>query len=136
MNDGTLDITIDMKDAAENPATTATSTTPKDILDPSVGIDALGDINDANDSAFSFSGTCDVSGEDVSYSIDDQADAGTSAVAGVTNCDGTNWSVSNLDVSSLNDSTLDFTINFSDVVGNALRLQLIVILDAGVPTVG
>jgi phosphatidylethanolamine-binding protein (PEBP) family uncharacterized protein len=137
LNDGTLDITIDMKDAAENPATTATSTTPKDILDPSVGIDALGDINDANDSAFSFSGTCDVSGEDVSYSIDDQADAGTSAVAGVTNCDGTNWSVSNLDVSSLNDSTLDFTINFSDVVGNAATTATDSnTKDAGVPTVG
>ena len=113
----------DVSDLAGNSATQATDTTSKDTASPtiSVAINDGGDrrLNAADASSVSIAGTTTgvADGQTVFINISSSA-GGTPINASATTTSNT-YSLSNLDLSSLNDGTLTITADVSDLAGNS-----------------
>jgi phosphatidylethanolamine-binding protein (PEBP) family uncharacterized protein len=123
LSDGTLDITADMTDnmgpETRGPAPQESATTLKDVIPPTVAIGAASYVNAANKSSYSFDGTCDTANRLVNFSVDDTGNGATTAVTGSANCNGSVWSATNINLSSLSDGTLSISADLSDAAGNA-----------------
>ena len=121
LNDGTLKITADVADVAGNSATQASDTTTKGATMPTitVAINDGGDgfLNAAEESSVSISGTTFgvPDGQTVSIAITD----GISTIHAAANANSNTYSIANLDLSSLNDGTLNITADVTDLAGNS-----------------
>ncbi|MDA9189407.1 choice-of-anchor D domain-containing protein, partial [bacterium] len=108
-----LPVTADITDASGNPATQATSTVVKDVIDPNVAITTTTTINNLNRAAYTVSGTCDANGQEVTVSVGGEV-PGTQPT-----CSALAFSVT-FDVTGAVDSaTLAILADHVDVAGNA-----------------
>ena len=121
LDDGTLSITADVNDLAGNSATQASDITTKDSTPPtiSVAINDGGDglLNAAEVGAVSVAGTTSgvPNGQTVSIAISD----GTNTINTTATVDSNAYSVTDLDLSSLDDGTLSITADVDDLAGNS-----------------
>ena len=107
--DGPLNVTADYSDAAGNAAPQATGTVAKF----SARVGALAVVNGANKAAYSVSGKClPGEGGTVSVSIDDSNTGNIAAVTGSGTCASEAWSVSGLNVLTLDDGSLSVTVTY------------------------
>jgi hypothetical protein len=110
LDDGTLNITSDITDAAGNTATQATDTTDKDTLAPTITPNTIPTINEDTQSAVAVTGSCSAVWDSISISLTDGSNTATWA----TTC-GSGWTFTgSLDVSWLDDGTLDLTTVIDD----------------------
>ncbi|WP_415409652.1 FG-GAP-like repeat-containing protein [Synechococcus sp. A10-1-5-9] len=121
LNDGTLTIKADVSDLAGNAATQATDTTTKDTTSPTISV-AINDgsdgfLNAAEDGSVTISGTTSGAEDDQSVSI--SITDGTNTVDTSATVNSNSYSVTGLDLSSLNDGTLTIKADVSDLAGNA-----------------
>ncbi len=125
---GAISITANHSDAVGNPATQASRTVVKDTALPTVAITSTPVINNANKNAYTFSGTCSETGQNVSVAVG----ITTSSVM----CTLLTWSAT-LNVSGNADSlSLLITANHSDAVGNAaVQAATSSVKDTVIPTV-
>ena len=120
LDDGTLSIRADVNDQAGNAAIQATDSTKKDTSPPAltVAINDGGDgqLNADEDASVSITGTTSGAedGQNVSIAISD----GTNTVNTTANVATNAYSVSNLDLSTLDDGTLSIRANVNDQAGN------------------
>ncbi len=113
---GTITYTASATDAVGNTAT-VTQTATKDTEAPTVAITSLPDtINAANQNAVSISGTGEV-GDTISLLITDAATGQVTPDSVVVGQDGT-WSFTGIDVSSLAEGTIDFSVTATDAASN------------------
>ncbi len=115
LNDGTITFTVTATDAAGNTATDSL-TTSKDTVAPTVAITSVTDpANSANAANTTISGTGTV-GATISVVVGD----GTNSTAAQTTTVGSGgtWSISGINVTSLNDGTITYTATASDAAGN------------------
>jgi cyclophilin family peptidyl-prolyl cis-trans isomerase len=116
LTDGTITYTVTATDSFNNSNTAAKSTT-KDTVAPTVAITAVTNpINTGNVSSTSANGTGTV-GANIQVVASDGS-GHSSAPQTTTVGSGGTWSVSNVDVSSLNDGTVTYTVTASDTAGN------------------
>ena len=106
--DGSVTFTVSTSDTVGNNGTDSASVT-KDTSDPTVAIDALTDINNANKAAYNFTGTCSENGQTVSL---------TAPISASTTCASGSYAFSNLNLAGLTDGTITFTVSIADVAGN------------------
>ncbi len=110
--DGLKNISIDQTDPAGNsmsPALSASFTL--DTAVPTITIDTAPIINIANETSYTFSGSCSDDGQDVDYAI--------GSMSGTVVCSSSAWSVT-LATSSIGDSSaVAITADHSDLAGNA-----------------
>lgn len=106
LDNAALPITADLDDAAGNNATQATTTVNKDTANPTVAITFSPDITSANDTNYAVSGTCTDVGQIVDVNLDDTVNP---VINVQPNCSGGTWTTGSLDVSSLNDGTINVT---------------------------
>lgn len=121
--DGGLHISVTATDAAGNASTPTTADRTKDTVAPAAArIDShTNPVNAGNQTAVGVAGTAGAteSGAGLMLSIDDANDAGTAPVtASMTAANDGSYSFTNIDVSSLDDGQLTFTLSTTDVAGN------------------
>ena len=121
LNDGSIDITADVDDVAGNSATTATKSITKDVVNPTIAIDATleGDnvVNAAEDDTVVVSGTTDAeNGQTVTVTLSDGVNADVVTTATVS---GGTWTATAADISGLNDGSIDVTADVDDQAGNS-----------------
>lgn len=107
-SDGSVAVTADHGDAAGNAAAQATASLTKDVGLPVVTI-ADGEINLANKSSYSLTGTCSEAGRTVSIG---------GAVSGTAACNAGSWALT-MDYSGQSDGAVAVTADHSDAAGNA-----------------
>jgi large repetitive protein len=133
LNDGTLTIEVTATDASGNTANT-TQTVLKDSLAPMSAIASVTNpINAANQALVSTTGTGEA-GATITLVVKD----GSSNLAPrTTTVDGTgNWSIGGIDVSSLADGLVTFSITATDAVGNtAVAIEATATKDTAPPPV-
>ena len=119
LNDGTLTITADVSDLAGNAATQATDTTSKDTAAPtiSVAINDGGDgrLNASEDGSVAIAGTTSGAEDGQTVSINISSSAGGTPINTTATVNTNVYSLSNLDLSSLNDGTLTITADVDDL---------------------
>lgn len=127
-DNASVSVTANHTDAANNAATTASTTVIKDTTSPTVAISTPAVINNANKAAYTVSGTCNENGRTVTVSV--------GGVTGTPTCNTTTWTTT-LDVTAVPDSgAVAFTANLSDAAGNnATQATASAIKDTGAPTV-
>src|SRR4029077_2127776 len=115
LNDGTITYTATATDAAAN-TTTDSMTAFKDTV-IAVAVTAVTDaVNQGNESTTSASGTTDNDTNTVSVKVSDgSTNLGPFAATVASGA----WSVSGIDVSTLNDGTITYTATASDAAGNS-----------------
>ena len=122
LNDGTLTITSDVSDLAGNPATQASDSTTKDTSSPtiSVAINDGGDgrLNAAEDGSVAIAGTTSGAEDGQTVSINISSSGGGTPINTTATVNSNSYSVTGLDLSSLNDGTLTITSDVSDLAGN------------------
>jgi len=92
-------------------ATSSAINITKDTIAPSLAITSSPDIDGLNVGSYALSGNCDENGATVNI------DLGT--LSNSANCDGTNWSVTGWDVSSLSDNaSISLSVDYTDTVLN------------------
>jgi phosphatidylethanolamine-binding protein (PEBP) family uncharacterized protein len=112
LDEGTVTIGANSPDVAQTIEKT------KDTIAPaSVGITAPADVVPGNVASYSIGGACSESGLAVSWSIDDGNFASANN-SGDASCDGSNWSVSSLNLTPQEEGTLTYTASFCDAAGN------------------
>jgi phosphatidylethanolamine-binding protein (PEBP) family uncharacterized protein len=114
--EGTLDVTATHADALGNENDDA-ETTFKDATAPLMAITSAPTANAAGQASYAFGGSCNEAGT-VTWTIDD-ANVGTAPINGSTSCNGTAWTQTGVNVSSLDDGTLTITVDMEDTVGNS-----------------
>ena len=119
--DGTVTFTAVAADAAGNTAQTTTSAT-KDTIDPAVAVTSVTDpVTIANLHTTEASGSGEI-GASISLVVTDGTNS-TSEYTTTVGEDGT-WSIAGIDVSSLVDGTITFTVTASDAAGNTAQSSL------------
>lgn len=116
---GTYCLKLTVNDGAEDQATPATTTLTLDNVAPT-GYTVSTDqsyFNDSNKTNFSFTFASAESGATYNYSIDD-TNGGTLAVASSGTISTATDTISNIDVSTLDDDTLTLTVYLTDASGN------------------
>ena len=127
-----LSVTVDHLDVAQNPATQVTAFVVKDTSAPTVSIVVAGNINIANQGAYTdLQGNCSEDGETVTVSV-----GGVNPSPQPT-CSGGSWIVSSMNLSGLSDGTgISVTVDHSDSVGNsATQATTTVTKDTSAPIV-
>ncbi|MCC7085436.1 MAG: peptidylprolyl isomerase [Pirellulales bacterium] len=116
LQDGSITFTATATDAAGNTATGSTTAT-KDTVAPAVAITMVTPtvINSANQSSVGVSGTAEA---DASITLSASNGANSITPLTTTADSNGNWSVSNIDVSTLADGTIIFRATASDAAGN------------------
>ncbi|MGE5552124.1 MAG: fibronectin type III domain-containing protein [Bacteroidota bacterium] len=118
LNEGTLTLSATLTDAAGNTGAAVTDTVLKDTLMPfgySVTMDQAC-INNANKTALSFTFTGAEIGAGYSYAI--SSSGGGAEVTGVGTAGESSGTISDIDVSGLNDGSLTLSFTMTDVPGN------------------
>jgi DNA-binding protein Fis len=120
LDDDTLTLTVYITDAASNQSTSKTDTVTKDVAAPSGYSVSINQdpINDGNETALSFTFASAVVGTTYNYSIDDAGNGATTAISGSGTISTTTDTISNINVSSLDDGTLTLTVYLTDTAGN------------------
>ena len=96
---------------------TDSETTSKDTGIPTVVISSFSDINEANQSNYTLSGTCSENGQSVAVAIEGlNTSLNTQAP-----CNSGSWEVTTYDVSSLSGSSITLTADLSDVAGQSCK---------------
>ncbi|WP_415409207.1 FG-GAP-like repeat-containing protein [Synechococcus sp. A10-1-5-9] len=141
LNDGTLTVKADVSDVAGNPATQATTSTAKDTTAPTISVALIdgGDsiLNAAEQSTVTINGSTSgvENGQTVAISISSDGGGDIFSTSATVNNDGS-FSLSDLDLSSLNDGTLTVKADVSDVAGNpATQATTSTTKDATAPSV-
>ena len=129
LTDGTIAITVNHNDLVNNPATLVTANIIKDTVAPTVSLTSTpANINTNNVSSYGLSGACSENGREVILTI---GSLSTSAI-----CNGTSWTLTGFDVSSLTDNpSIAITVNHNDLANNpATQVTANVTKDATPPT--
>ncbi|WP_426997033.1 OmpL47-type beta-barrel domain-containing protein [Pseudarthrobacter sp. N5] len=117
LNQGTLSYTAKATDPAGNTGSPATATDTKDTIPPAAPtLTVPAYVNSANVAAVPVSGTAEA-GASVSLTIRDVGSAHTVPAATTASGTGT-WSFSTLNLTTLNDGTLTYTVTAADPAGN------------------
>lgn len=126
---GTRAFTAELTDSGANTGTSASNNVVKDTIAPLLAITSSPDITSANHTSYSLSGTCNENSGTVNVNVGVTSTTAT--------CDGTNWSVTGLDVSSNSESpSLSVTADLDDAAGNsATQASTTVVKDATAPLV-
>jgi len=135
LNDGTLNISVTLTDVAGNPGTAATATVFKDTAPPagySVAINQPA-INTLNQAAASFSFTGAEVGAAYSYTIGSTG-GGTNVTGSGTIATATD-TISGINLTTLNDGTLNLSVTLTDVAGNSGIASATVLKDI-IPPIG
>ena len=115
--DGTITITADVFDLADNPATQATKTLDKDIVGPSLAIDVIEDdniVNDEEQDAVVISGTSNAEdNQTVTLTITD----GSTTINATATMTGGVWTYTAY-MTTLADGNITITADVSDLAGN------------------
>ncbi len=123
LDDGTLTITADVDDRAGNSAAQASDNTTKDTTAPTitVAINDGGDgfLNAAEAGSASIAGTTSGAEDGQTVSIAISSSAGGTPINTTATTNSNSYSLSNLDLSSLNDGTLTITADVDDRAGNS-----------------
>lgn len=121
-------VTADHSDLAGNSATQASTTVLKDTGIPTVALNALGAINNANKSSYSVSGSCSENTRVVSVNV--------GGVSGTPTCSSGSFTII-LNLTGISDSaSVSVTADHSDVAGNnATQASTTVLKDTVIPTV-
>lgn len=129
IDSGSVLITADHIDAAGNNAVQAATSTVKDTVNPTVALNAVVAITNANRNAYTVSGTCSENTRTVTVSI--------GGVGATPACSGGTWTTGAINVSAAADSpTLSITANHTDSAGNAATTaSTTVVKDTVIPTV-
>ena len=115
LDDGTITFNVTSTDSATNTAN-ASKTAVKDTLNPNVDIaERTNPVNNANVANAGASGTGEA-GAGISVTVTDGTH--TSTPKTTTVAEGGTWSVTGIDLSSLNDGTITYTVTATDVHGN------------------
>lgn len=109
--DGTVGFTVQTTDTAGNSGSGSANAT-KDTVNPTVAINAVVYINNANKTSFSFTGTCSENGRSVNITA-------PTSVSGTTTCASGAFSFSGKDFSSEADGTVTISVSTTDVAGNS-----------------
>ncbi|MDQ1284546.1 MAG: large repetitive protein [Patescibacteria group bacterium] len=119
LDDGTLTLTVYLTDTGLNQGGNVTDTVAKDTVAPagySVSINQA-TINAGNDDALSFTFAAAEVGATYNYSINDTNGA-TAAITGTGTIATATDTISNINVTSLDDGTLTLTVYLTDTTGN------------------
>jgi hypothetical protein len=132
LQDGTITYRATATDSAGNTGT-ATKTSTKDVVAPTVELDEVTDPINAEDATdVSASGTGEV-GATISLTVTDGTTT-TSALTTTVGAGGT-WTITGIDVSSLDDGTITFNVTATDAAGNTATDSLAAELDTIAPAV-
>ncbi len=130
--DGTVTFDVTATDQSDNTAA-ASITAQKDTVAPAVSLTSVTDpINAANAAAVAASGTGDV-GATVTLVATDGNNSTTEYTATVAE-DGA-WSIDGIDVSSLNEGTLTYSVTATDAAGNSNTASMTATMDLTAPAV-
>ena len=127
--EGARSFTAELDDGNGNIGTSGAKSVTKDTVAPTLAITTANDITTANETSYTVSGTCDETSGTVNVNV--------GATATTTSCDGSNWSVTGLDVSANSENpALLITADLSDAAGNpATQATDSVVKDATAPLV-
>ncbi len=117
---GTITYDVTASDAAGN-TQTASKTSTKDTTAPTVAISSVPDpINSANQGDVTVSGTGEA-GATIAVSASDSGSGNVGPLSTTVAQDGT-WSITGIDLTSLADGTITFTVIATDGVGNTTQV--------------
>lgn len=117
LNDGALTAKAKSRDAAGNESAEAQATATKDTVAPAPTINALGAVNAANAGAYDVSGAVTEAHAIPSMTLTITSAGGQVGPLPVTPSGGS-WSLDDVNVSSLGDGTLTFSVQATDDYGN------------------
>ena len=129
LGEGSITLDVTQSDVAGNEGE-ASANTLKDTVTPLVGISTPSSINGSNESSYSLSGTCESGGGSVSVTL------GSLAITTLTCSTGGQWSVSNIDTSTLGEGNITLDVTQSDVAGNEGEASANILKDTVTPLVG
>ncbi len=116
--DGTITYTATITDTSSHTAQT-TKTATKDTLLPTVAVTSVtSPINNNNDTSTTISGTADL-GDTISVVASDGTTTTTAQMTQILT--GTSWTVNGINVSTLKDGTITYTVTASDAAGNTTQ---------------
>ena len=125
----TVTINADISDVAGNAATTSTVTLSKDTVDPVITLTDNGDINGANDTSYTISGTCSDAVSGVNGNTINLKDA----YVGFATCSSGSFTGS-YDVSSSAEGAFNLVAEITDEAGNLGQVSLLKFKDTVNPT--
>ena len=130
--DGSITFRVTSTDSDGDPVEDSLSAT-KDTTPPSLSVAAVTDpINAASSSAVSAAGSGEV-GATISVVVSDGSNFSATYTATVDSSG--NWSIAGIDVSTLDDGTLTFTITATDAAGNVTETSTSAVKDTVAPEV-
>ena len=129
LGDGSITLDVTQSDSFGNEGE-ASANILKDTVTPSVGISLPSSINGSNEGSYSLSGTCESGSGSVSITLGSLA---TTTLACASNGQ---WSVSNIDASTLGEESITLEVTQSDVAGNEGEASTNILKDTVIPSVG
>jgi hypothetical protein len=110
LTDGPVSVSVTQADALGNSAT-ATASTTKDTVNPTVAITAPATITSANQATYSVAGTCSENTRTVSVSI--------GGIAATPTCTSLAWNTGPVNVTALAQGSVTITATHTDAAGNS-----------------